>query len=80
MHLAQLTIENFRIFGSRTEGQHLDLRINRGLTVLVGENDSGKTAILDALRLVLCALVTTIFTKQRGAPQRTSASTAALKT
>jgi putative ATP-dependent endonuclease of OLD family len=53
MHLAQLTIENFRIFGSRAEKTHLELRITKGLTVLVGENDSGKTAIVDALRLVL---------------------------
>src|ERR1039458_7690786 len=53
MHLAQLTIENFRVFGSRAEKKNLDLRITKGLTVLVGENDSGKTAIIDALRLVL---------------------------
>ena len=53
MHLARLTIENFRIFGSVAEKKHLDLQISKGLTVLVGENDSGKTAIMDALRLVL---------------------------
>jgi putative ATP-dependent endonuclease of OLD family len=53
MHLAQLTIENFRIFGSRADKKHLELCISKGLTVLVGENDSGKTAVVDALRLVL---------------------------
>jgi putative ATP-dependent endonuclease of OLD family len=53
MHLAQLTIENFRIFGSCADKKHLELQITKGLTVLVGENDSGKTAIVDALRLVL---------------------------
>jgi len=53
MHLAQLAIENFRLFGSRAEQKHLELRIKKGLTVLVGENDSGKTTIIDALRLVL---------------------------
>ncbi len=53
MHLARLTTENFRIFGSLADKKKLDLRISRGLTVLVGENDSGKTAIMDALRLVL---------------------------
>jgi putative ATP-dependent endonuclease of OLD family len=53
MHLAQLTIENFRIFGSRAESKHLEIKLSNGLTVLVGENDSGKTAIMDALRLVL---------------------------
>jgi putative ATP-dependent endonuclease of OLD family len=53
MHLARLTIENFRIFGSLADKKNLDLRVTKGLTVLVGENDSGKTAIMDALRLVL---------------------------
>jgi putative ATP-dependent endonuclease of OLD family len=49
--LAELRIENFRIFG---EGeQALVLTLRPGLTALVGENDSGKTAVVDALRLVL---------------------------
>ncbi|WP_250953395.1 AAA family ATPase, partial [Escherichia coli] len=29
------------------------LSLNPGLTALVGENDAGKTAVIDALRLVL---------------------------
>lgn len=53
MHLAKLTIENFRIWGRSADARHLDLNFQRGLTLLVGENDSGKTAIIDALRLVL---------------------------
>lgn len=53
MHLSILAIENFRIFGSVADKKNLDLRVTKGLTVLVGENDSGKTAIMDALRLVL---------------------------
>jgi putative ATP-dependent endonuclease of OLD family len=49
--LAELRIENFRIFG---EGeQALVLALKPGLTALVGENDTGKTAIIDALRLAL---------------------------
>ncbi|MGQ3241673.1 ATP-dependent nuclease, partial [Shinella sp.] len=41
----------FRLFGS---GEHaFRLPLNPGLTALVGENDAGKTAIIDALRLVL---------------------------
>lgn len=36
------------------EGDHaLVLPLRRGLTTLVGENDSGKTAVIDALRLAL---------------------------
>ncbi|MBW2256256.1 MAG: AAA family ATPase, partial [Deltaproteobacteria bacterium] len=51
MYLSRLTIENFRCFGDRD--QHLDLTLRRGLTALVGENDSGKTAIIDAIRFAL---------------------------
>jgi putative ATP-dependent endonuclease of OLD family len=47
--LAELTIKNFRSFGD----PGLTLRLREGLTALVGENDSGKTAIIDALRFLL---------------------------
>jgi len=51
MFLAELLIENFRIFG---EGQDaLTLSLNPGLTALVGENDTGKTAVMDAIRFAL---------------------------
>ena len=33
--------------------QSLDLTLNKGLNVLVGENDSGKTALIDAIRYTL---------------------------
>lgn len=32
---------------------HLNLNLNQGLNVIIGENDSGKTAIIDAIKLVL---------------------------
>ena len=51
MFLANLTVENFRVFGEGGKG--LSLSLQRGLTALVGENDTGKTAVIDALRLVL---------------------------
>ena len=51
MFLAELKIENFRVFGEGKKALHAPLR--RGLTALVGENDAGKTAIVDALRLAL---------------------------
>lgn len=48
MYLSQISIENFRCFGEGA--QRFELRLKPGLTALVGENDSGKTAVIDALR------------------------------
>jgi putative ATP-dependent endonuclease of OLD family len=58
MHLTNLKLWNFRKFGSDSEVDphkrpNLDLNFNKGLNVLVGENDSGKTAIIDAIKMVL---------------------------
>ncbi|MET3927520.1 AAA family ATPase [Devosia sp. 2618] len=53
MFLANLKIENFRAFGSVANGEDLDLTLTSGLNLLVGENDSGKTAIIDAIRHLL---------------------------
>lgn len=47
MYVSELHIQNFRIF------ENLNLSLNPGLNVLVGENNSGKTAIIDAVRLTL---------------------------
>jgi len=51
MYLSNLTIENFRCFGEGEERFELPMRT--GLTALVGENDSGKTAVIDAIRFAL---------------------------
>jgi putative ATP-dependent endonuclease of the OLD family len=51
VHVQRLRIENFRIFGSDSDS--LDLQLLPGLNVLIGENDSGKTAVVDAIRLCL---------------------------
>ena len=51
MYLAMLKIENFRCFG---EGNKcFETHLNPGLTALVGENDSGKSAVIDAIRYAL---------------------------
>lgn len=47
MKLADVQIENFRCIRSLT------WKLNKNLNVLVGENDAGKTAIVDAIHLVL---------------------------
>ncbi len=51
MYLSSITIENFRCFGEGSNRFELTLR--RGLTALVGENEAGKTAAIDALRFAL---------------------------
>ena len=51
MYLSKLTIRNFRCFGDSDKPFELPLKC--GLTALVGENDAGKTAVIDALRFAL---------------------------
>jgi len=51
MYLSELILENFRCFGEGDKSLKLPLR--QGLTALVGENDSGKTAVIDALCFAL---------------------------
>ena len=51
MYLSKLTIRNFRCFGDGDKPFELPLKC--GLTALVGENDAGKTAVIDALRFAL---------------------------
>ncbi len=57
MHVSSLKLWNFRKFGAAAtfslDSPHLDLTFTSGLNVLIGENDSGKSAIIDAIRLVL---------------------------
>ncbi len=57
MYLSNIKLWNFRKFGSVSDFdiQKPDLNLNfkKGLNVLVGENDTGKSAIIDAIKLVL---------------------------
>lgn len=46
MHISNLKIRNFRAI------ENLELSFNKGLNILIGENNSGKTAIIDLLRLI----------------------------
>lgn len=47
MYLSRLHISKFRVFDDIT------LYFKNGLNILIGENNSGKTAIIDALRICL---------------------------
>lgn len=56
MYISELKLWNFRKFGSdifNLESPSLYTTFNQGLNVLVGENDSGKTCIIDAVKLLL---------------------------
>lgn len=46
MYLSKINIKNFRAI------DNLEVQFNKGITILTGENNVGKTAIMDALRLV----------------------------
>jgi putative ATP-dependent endonuclease of OLD family len=51
MFLARLMVQNFRQFGDGDAA--LDITFNDGVTALVGRNDSGKSAVIDAIRYAL---------------------------
>ena len=54
MFLSELKIWNFRKYGSSDgDAPGLHLKLNKGLNLFVGENDSGKTAIVDAIKFIL---------------------------
>lgn len=48
MYLQELRISNFRCFSDPQT-----IEFSKGINVLVGENDSGKSAIIDAIRMQL---------------------------
>ncbi|MEC0304057.1 ATP-dependent nuclease [Terribacillus saccharophilus] len=54
MYLRNISLTNFRKFGS-VEGDKpaITVEFNPNFNIIVGENDSGKTAIIDAIRYLL---------------------------
>lgn len=54
MYLSEVRITNFRKFGQGANGEPgLVLVLNKGLNVLIGENDAGKSTVIDAIKFVL---------------------------
>ncbi|MFW2557298.1 ATP-dependent nuclease [Aliarcobacter butzleri] len=59
MYLSNIKLWNFRKYGNETDYSlkkdlpDLDLNFQKNLNVLIGSNDAGKTAIIDAIKLVL---------------------------
>ncbi len=52
MHISNITITNFKCFGSR-----FDLELNAGLNILVGDNEAGKSTIIEAINLALSGII-----------------------
>lgn len=48
MYLSEISIKGYKVFN-----ELFKIKFNDGLTVLIGENGSGKTAIIDSIRLLL---------------------------
>jgi predicted ATP-dependent endonuclease of OLD family len=48
MYLSEVQIEGYKIFNEK-----FAVKLNKGLTVIVGENGTGKSAIIDSIRVLL---------------------------
>ena len=53
MIISELKVYDFRQFKSVDGAPGLKITFHKGLNALIGENDSGKSAVIDALKLVL---------------------------
>ena len=53
MIVSEVKLYNFRRFRSVADEPGLSVTFHKGLNALIGENDSGKTAVIDAIKLVL---------------------------
>lgn len=52
IHIKEINIENFRCFKGK-----FNLKLNEGLNILVGDNEAGKSTILEAIHLALSGLL-----------------------
>lgn len=47
MYIKRFVIKNFRVF----DEEGIVLQFNKGVNAIIGENNSGKSAVIDALRI-----------------------------
>ncbi len=47
MYIERIEVKNFRVIGYAGIG----IDFNEGINIIIGENNSGKSAIIDAIRL-----------------------------
>ncbi len=55
MYISELKLWNFRKYGNGSndldlDNPHLTVPFEKGMNILIGENDSGKTAIIDSIK------------------------------
>ena len=53
MYIQEVRIQNFRVFGN--EG--VTFLFNKGINVVIGENNSGKSALIDAIRIAFSCVL-----------------------
>lgn len=53
MIISEVQLYNFRKFNCFGDVPSIIVTFHKGLNALIGENDSGKTALIDAIKLVL---------------------------
>jgi putative ATP-dependent endonuclease of OLD family len=52
MYISKLVIRNFRLF----DDVGVTIRFHKGVNAIIGENNCGKTAIIDAMRIMFSTL------------------------
>lgn len=52
MYLRKISIKNFRVFGEKG----VDLVFHKGVNAIIGENNAGKSAVIDAIRIAFTTL------------------------
>lgn len=55
MYISRLVIRNFRNFS------HLDVKLQKGVTCVIGENNTGKTNLLSAIRLAVDTTLSSLY-------------------
>ena len=52
MYIKQISIKNFRVF----DENGIDVVFNKGVNAIIGENNSGKSALVDAIRIAFSTI------------------------
>ena len=53
MYISEIKIKNFRVFGK----DGVSFVFDKGVNVVIGENNSGKSSLIDAMRIALSCVL-----------------------